>query len=84
MVTIPHPASARNDACTHCHSGAGADENAVFGDAIDSGLAGGRIRAIDHLWVDGCLNGFENGFATPSDAPGWGFRFKDHLLHPLS
>lgn len=37
-------------------------------------------------WVDGIVDRpvrFENGFAYPSDAPGWGFRFKDTVLKSL-
>ena len=38
-------------------------------------------------WVDGLIDRpvrFQDGYATPSDAPGWGFRFKDDVLHPLA
>ena len=37
-------------------------------------------------WVDGLIDRplrIENGFAYPSDAPGWGFRFKDAVLKEL-
>ena len=37
-------------------------------------------------WVDALIDRpvrFENGFATPSNGPGWGFRFKDDALKPL-
>jgi len=37
-------------------------------------------------WVDGLIDRpvrFENGYAYPSDAPGWGFRFKDDKLLKL-
>jgi L-alanine-DL-glutamate epimerase-like enolase superfamily enzyme len=37
-------------------------------------------------WVDPLIDRpvrFENGFATPSDGPGWGFRFKDTGLKAL-
>lgn len=37
-------------------------------------------------WVDGIVDRpvrIEDGFAYPSDEPGWGFRFKDEALSPL-
>lgn len=37
-------------------------------------------------WVDGIVDRpvrIENGYAYPSDAPGWGFRFKDSALSAL-
>ena len=38
-------------------------------------------------WVDGLIDRpvrFADGYATPSEAPGWGFRFKDDVLRPLA
>src|SRR5207253_756846 len=45
------------------HAGASLDNDTVLGHAFDVGFAGGGIRAVDHLGIDGGLDGFEHGLA---------------------
>src|SRR5690606_12895150 len=48
------------DVGAHGHAGACFDLNAVHGDRGDGGLAGARVRAVDHLRIDGSLHGIED------------------------
>ena len=46
---------------------------------------GAGIESFD--WIDPLIDhpvGFDNGYAVPSDKPGWGFTFKDVFLEPVS
>ena len=47
----------------HGHPRLGFDDDAVFGHAVDGDFAGGGVRAVDDLRVDGGLHCFEHGLA---------------------